>query len=361
MPRVLIRRFLIFSAILLAGNTAQGQNETSGLESLYEELDSLFADESIPGNLFELADSILAIEDAKVSAVLLRAGYVSEVVSAGRSFGIDQYGFSPAINYFHHSGLGASITGYWSSEYSPSYYLTDLSVSYNRNFLKDKLSVLVNHDFYFYNDSLDDHSFSKSAQGSLNYHFKHLDIGADYGYLYGNESAHRIVAHANGTFKLRLQGLIDAVSFMPGVAFQWGNADVLYWRQPRTALSDLYWLIRNNDYPLLGRREYLKLAYLLESDRELAATYFLRQHDYTTEEIESLFEEYYANDYRLEDTFGFMNLSISIPVIVRAGKFSLLMNYTWNKPHALPGEDFTFESNSYFSSSLSYMISWVKK
>jgi hypothetical protein len=359
--QVVLRRFLILCAIVITGGGVQGQNDTSGLAPLYAELDSLFADESIPANLFELADSILALENAKVSAVLLRAGYVSEVVSAGRSFGVDQYGFSPAVNYFHHSGFGGSVTGYWSSEYSPSYYLTDLSISYNRDFFKDRLTTLVNHDFYIYNDSLEDHSFNNSIQASANYHFKYFDVGGDYAFLYGKESAHRVIAHVNGNFKLRFKGFIDAVTFMPGVAFQWGNADVLFWRQPRTALSDLYWLIRNNDYPLLGRREYLKLAYLLETDREFAATYFLRQRNYTTEQIEDLFTQYYANDYRFEDTFGFMNFSVSLPVVIRAGKFSLLLNYTWNQPQALPGEEFTFDSSSYFSSSLTYMISWLKK
>jgi hypothetical protein len=354
-----ILKLLILHLSILIAFPAAGQNNSSELEPLYAELDSLFAEESIP-DLFRLADSILAAEDAKVSALLVRAGYVSQVVSAGRSLGINQYGFSPAISYFHHSGLSGGVTGYWSSEYSPAFYLTDINIGYNYTY-QEKLTALATHDFYLYNDTLPDHSFDKSFQASLNYHFKHFDVGADYGYLYGNASAHRVVAHSNATFKIKPRGFIDAVTFMPGLAFQWGNADVLYWRQPRTALSDLYWLIRNNNYPLLDRGEYLKLAYLLETDRELAARFFLRQRDYTPADIDNLFAQYYDGDYELEDTFGFMNFSFSIPVIIRAGKFSLLLNYTYNKPQPLPGENFTYDSNSFFSSSLSYMISWIKK
>lgn len=353
-------RIILLCIFLCSAHLAAGQADSSALKPLYDELDSLFAEDAFPEDLFALADSLLSIENARVSALMLRAGYVSQVVSAGRSLGVDQYGFSPALNYFHHSGVGAGVTGYWSSEYSPSYYMTDLNVSYNYSF-KDKLTLLANHDFYLYNDSLPDHAFNKSAQLSANYHFKRFDVGADYSYLYGNESAHRVVAHANLNLKLKLDGFVNAITFMPGIAAQWGNADVVYWRQPRTALTDLFWLIRNNDYPRLGRGEYLKLAYLLESERELAAALFLRQRDYSNQQIEDLFDQYYAGDYALEDTFGFMNFSVSFPLVVRAKRFSLLLNYTYNQPQALPGETYEFESNSFFSSSLSYVFSWMKR
>ncbi len=355
-----VRIIFLCICIGLAMNTF-AQDSSRQLDSLYLELDSLFADESVPDDLFALADSILALENAKVSALVLRMGYVSQVVSAGRALGIDQFGISPAISYFHHSGLGGSVTGYWSSEYSPSYYLTDVSLNYSRTF-KQKLTILANHDFYFYNDSLPEHSFNKSAQVSANYHHKRFDAGGDYAFLYGNAQAHRIVGHANLNFKLRFKNkFIDAITFMPGAALQWGNADVLYLRQPRTALTDLYRIIKSNDYPLLTRREYLKLAYLLETDRKLAAALFLKERGYTNEEIKSLGQAYYDGSYRIENTFGFMNWSVSMPVIIRAKRFSLLLNYTYNQPQSLPGEDFEYESTSYFSASLSYAITSIKK
>jgi hypothetical protein len=358
--KAIVSALFVFNLILIA-RSGSAQNVRDELKPLYEELDSLFADDSVPLNLFELADSILALENAKVSALLFRAGYVSQVVSAGRSFGIDQYGLSPSASYFHYSGFGGGITGYWSSDYSPSYYMTDVNLGYNHTF-KDKLTLIATHSFYSYNDTLPEHSFNKSAQASLNYHFKYFDIGTDYGYLYGSESAHRVVAHANGTVKFKFRNsFIDAVTLMPGASLQWGNAGVIYWRQPRTAVSDLYWIIRNNDYPKLDRGEYLKLTYLLETNRQAAATFFLRQRDYTSQQITDLFNEYSEGAYNLDDTFGLMNISISFPVIVRAGKFSLLMNYTYNQPQALPGENFDYEASQFFSSSLSYLITWIKK
>jgi hypothetical protein len=195
----------------------------------------------------------------------------------------------------------------------------------------------------------------------VNYHHKFIDAGIDYSYLYGNETAHRVVAHANGNLKFKFKGFIDAVSFMPGISMQWGNADIVYWRQPRTALSDLYWLIRDNQYPRLDKGDYRKLAYLLENNRTPAATFFLRQRDYTDVQIGNLFDAYYDGSYNFQDTFGFMNFSVSLPVVVRSGRLSLLLNYTFNQPQALPGENYSYDSNSFFSSSVSYMFSWIKK
>jgi hypothetical protein len=353
----LLRNIFLFYIYL--SSAALSAQEKQDLQHLYDELDSLFADESLPDNLFQLADSLLALE-AKTSALHLRAGYVSQVVSAGRALGIDQYGFSPAITYFHHSGLLAGITGYWSSEYSPAYYLTNLTLGYSYTH-RQKFTFQANHDFYLYNDSIEDHYFNKSLQLSSTYNRKHVAGGIDYAFLYGNQNGHRITGHLNANFKLKLTGFIDAISIMPGAAFQWGNADVLYWRQPRTALTDLYRIIKANGFPLLGRRDYLKLTYLLEQNREGAATFFLKQRDYDIQQINNLFDQYYDGSVQEENTFGFMNFSLSLPVIIRAGRTSLLVNYTYNQPQSLPGEDYSYESNSYFSASFSYLISWVKK
>jgi hypothetical protein len=55
-----------------------------------------------------------------------------------------------------------------------------------------------------------------------------------------------------------------------------------------------------------------------------------------------------------------MNYCFSFPVMLSAGNFSLLVNYTYNVPVALPGEDFVYEPNGYFSTSLSYMMQWTR-
>lgn len=348
---------LLTLTVAVSAKAQQGNDE---LTDLYSELDSLFAGESIPSNLFELADSILALEKTRYSAFNIRTSYVSEVMSAGRTFGPDQYGFIPGITYFHYSGLSASVTGYSSNEYDPGYYLTTFNVTYSKNLIKDVI-LQVSHDFYLYNDTLETHSFDKSAEVATILQHKWADAGIEYGFLYGNDQAHRVNTYLNGRIKIKPGGYVDVITIMPGTALQWGNADVYYWRQPRTAVSDLYHIVSTNDFPRLTRREYLRLTYLLETDRRPAAALFLHRREYSFQEIQQLFEEYERNSVNTVDTFGFMNLSFSCPVVFRRDNVSFLLNYTWNIPQRLPGETYDYEPSGYLTASLSYTFTWKKR
>lgn len=352
---ILLITFFINQGLLFG----QEQEPEPSLEALYGELDSLFAHETIPDDLFSLVDSLLALDSAKYSSLNLRLGYVSNIVSAGRNFGFDQYGFSPAATYYHHSGVFAGVTGYWSNEYDPGYYLNTFNLGYMRT-VKESWVLSAGHDFYIFNDSIDDHSFDKSVQAAVYFQKKWTDIGVDYAFLYGNDQAHRITARANGRLKIKTSGIIDGITFMPGASFQWGNANVFYLRQPRTAITDLYQIVQGNDYPKLGYRGYRRLVYLLEENRQLAAAYFLRERGYTRDQITNTIQSYYAEEFKIEDTFGFLNYSFSIPVSITAGKWNLLLNYTYNMPVALPGEEIEYEANGYFSTSLSYLLYWQK-
>jgi hypothetical protein len=353
-------RKLHFLFFILIVSPSWAQESPRDVNELYEELDSLFADDRLPGNLFLLADSILALENAKISALNVRAGYVSEIQTAGRAFGLNQHGLTGAINYFHHSGFNAGVTGYANSYYSPAYYMTDLYLGYMYTY-KEKLTLQFNHDFYIYNDSLLTYPFNKSAQVSVNYQVRYADAGVDYAYLYGNREANRINFHLNGRIKFRFKKGIDAITIMPGCALQWGNADISYLRQPHAALTDLYKIINENKYPHLERKEYLRLMSLLEKNQGSAAIAFLRKRDYTSNQIASLFDAYYDGAVVTQNSFGFMNWNLSVPVLIRKSKFTLLLNYTYNMPQALPGETATYPASGYFSTSLSYMLSWLKK
>jgi hypothetical protein len=219
----------------------------------------------------------------------------------------------------------------------------------------------LNHDFYIYSDSISNYPFNKSAQLSANYQIKYGDAGVDYAFLYGNSEANRINFHLNGKVKFRFTKGIDAITIMPGCSFQWGNADIYYWRQPHAALTDLNKIIQDNNYPPLSRGEYLRLIFFLERNKEPAATAFLRQRDYTASEINSLIDAYYDGSVITQKSFGFMNWNLSLPVLIRKGRFTLLLNYTYNMPQALPGESAAYPASGYFSTSLSYMYSWLKK
>jgi hypothetical protein len=358
--RKIFLRSFIFFVCFWSLTDAFAQHQTEALDSLYQDLDSLFANESIP-DLFRLADSLLALDSAKISTLSLRTGYVSQIVSAGRTFGFNQYGFIPGISYFHHSGFYGSATGYWSSQYSPKYYLTNATVGYTRTFGKHWM-INASHDFYMYNDTLPDHPFSKSAQVSGYYQTKWSDSGVEYSFLYGDQQASRIIANVNGRIKIRTRGFVKSITLMPGASFQWGNANVYYIRQPRSVAGEFYQLVKQRDYPRLTIRNYVKLAYLLEKGREHIARAFLKDRGYTTGQANEVVEFYYdQTQVKVNNVFGFMNYCFALPVIISAGKLNLTLNYSYNIPVALPGETFKYAPNGYFSTSLSYLFQWTKK
>jgi hypothetical protein len=358
-PRAALASFLCFLISLVPLALANAQEYDAKIEALYNELDSIFGAEQVP-DLFKLADSILALDSAKISTLNIRSGYVSRVVSSGRTFGFNQFGFVPAATFYHHTGFYGGVTGYFSSEFEPKYYLTDISAGYTK-MLGKKVSVSVAHDFLLYNDTLESHYFNKSAQVTAYYQRKFADIGLDYTFLYGSENAHRITGSVNGKLRFNTHGFINRIAILPAFSVQYGTGNVLYVRQPRTAVSDLYQIVKQNDFPSLTLRQYLRLTYLLEQNRETAARLFLRYHEYTSTETNELMDLYYSGQYREENEFGLMNYAFSLPVMLSIDRWTLTLNYTYNIPVALAGEVYEYEPNGYFSSSFSYLIHWVKK
>jgi hypothetical protein len=354
----LLRSFVVLCALLIPPSI-YAQTSSSKLDSLFNDLDSVFSAENIP-DLFRLADSLLALDSAKVSTLNLRVGYVSQIVSAGRTFGFNQYGFIPGVSYYHRSGFYGSATGYWSSEFSPQYYMTNLAVGYTKAFGKHWM-INASHEFYLYNDTLATHSFNKSAQVAAYYQTKWTDAGIDYAFLYGDETAHRILANFNGRIKLKLSGPIRSIVFMPGAAFQWGNANVYYVRQPRTVAAEVYQYIKQGDFPDITVKTYVQVLALLKKGHDIAAVGILKRHGYSNDQIKSLFQLYRDGVIQQNNVFGFMNYSFSAPVIFNLRKFSLTLNYTYNIPVALPGEMFHYQPNGYFSASITYQMQWSQK
>jgi hypothetical protein len=335
------------------------QESSADLDGLYGELDSLFANETIP-DLFRLADSLLAMDSAKISAFSIRTGYVSRIVTAGRAYGFSQYGIVPSVRYYHHSGIQAGITGYGSNELEPHYYLTNLSVGYFRTAGKH-WNFSASHDFYLYNDTLDSHTFNKSVQASAWYQTRHSDVGVEYAFLYGEEYGHRVNATVNARLKLRTNGFINAIVLMPGGSLQFGNANIYHLRQPRSAAAELYQTVQQNKFPRLTARNYAALVYFLEMNRLNAARLLLESRGYTTEQMRVMRDTYYEGKIQEDNVFGFMNYAFSIPILMTHGQWTFSLNYTYNIPISLPGEDFEYDPNGYFSASLGYLLQGKKR
>src|SRR5690349_13003138 len=141
--------------------------------------------------IFDLIDSLLMLEDEASSQLSLRLGYNSNVLEAGRTLGIENFGLAPALSYYHKSGVYADVTGYWSKDFQPKYYLTVASVGYMYDFNK-YFSVIAGYDRYFYSDATYipyQNTFSVAPLAE----FKPVSISLNYSYYFGDQSAHRVM------------------------------------------------------------------------------------------------------------------------------------------------------------------------
>lgn len=278
--------------------------------SLFDDLDSL--------SIFRLIDSVLSL-DTKVSTLGLRMSYTSRVTSAGRDFNIRQYGLAPGVSFYHHSGLFADASGYWNSQFTPNYSLTVVSAGY-LGIPNKWLSYNLSAERSFYRDTSSDSVITAPPNGLNATLF--LDAGwmyttVDYTYLFGDGSVHRLQGAVVGNIVFRNVWILDKVAFYPGANFLFGNEELVSYRF-NVDLTDprIQRLIRR--FPRAQRR--------------LLST-------------------------QTENVFGLMNVSFTAPVSLRYQNWNWLLSYTLNIPVELPGESLADTSpNSYFSTSLSYML-----
>src|SRR6187399_3547601 len=138
------RRLLLTLIITACCESSFSQHADSLLLSQTET--ELSFDDSL--SIFYLIDSLLQQGDLNVSQVAFRLSYNSNVLSTGRTLGIENFGLTPGISYYHWTGLYADVSGFWSKDFDPSYYLTIASVGYMHDFSK-KFSVMAGYDHYF--------------------------------------------------------------------------------------------------------------------------------------------------------------------------------------------------------------------
>ncbi len=269
-------------------------------------------------SIFRLIDSVLSATQ-KSSTLNVRLSYTSRVTSAGRDFSVKQYGLTPGVSFYHHSGAFADVSGYWNSQFEPNYSLTVLSAGYLG--LPTKwLSYNIAFERSFYAQTVSDSVITappNGLNGTLFFDADWLYATIDYTYLFGNNDAHRLSGALSGNIVFRKVWFLDKITLFPSANFLFGNEELVSYRF-NVDLTDprIQRLIRR--FPRLRRRVLTP---------------------------------------ETRDVFGLMNVSFSTPISLRYKQFSLLLSYTYNIPVELPGESLAdTKPNSYFSTSLGYMI-----
>jgi len=275
------------------------------------ELDSLIA--SGDTGFLSLIDSLIHLPTPKLkSQMVMRLGYNSNVVSASRTLGFNQFGVAPGISYYHKSGLYADYTGYWSKQYDPQYYLTVLSGGYMNSPTK-WWSIMAEYNRYIYASLGEDEyvPYKNSAGLSNFFDIKWVTLRLDYQLFFGDKTAHRINPSIMLNLEKRKLGRIDRIAFYP-------TASVLYGSEQITELIPY-------------ARTYLGIIYRIRRKLDL----------------------YYEQE---TTRFGVLNYSLSAPVSVSVKNWTFLVSYTYNIPQALPGEPIRLESSGYISASISKRI-----
>ncbi len=263
-------------------------------------------------SIFKLIDSLLSLEELNASQLAVRLAYNSNVLWAGRTLGIDNFGLAPGLSYYHKSGLFTDLSAFWSNDFEPKYYLTVVSAGYMHS-LTRKLSFIASYDHYFYNLEDDYIPFSNTLTATTFLDLKPATFRIDYSFYFGKETAHRVMPSIGLTLKKKRFLNIDRISFSPSVLMLMGNSTITEIRFPET------------------REEWIA-AYLR-----------LRQGLpwYTIE---------------TKNVFGVMNYAFTAPIAITHNNWSFSISYAYNIPKALPGETLSLSNSSFLSASITHFF-----
>jgi hypothetical protein len=285
------------------------------IDSLFRELEN--------DSFLSLIDSLIHAQEPVKSEMMVRFAYLSKISAMGRDMGIDQYGLSPSLSYFHKSGMFADITGYWNSGDSVNINYTMLMVGYMKD-LGKVLGISLSYDHSFYGD--EGYNLTNSINLANYFNFDFWDMGVDYSLMFGSETAHRLNFSISGYLPIRKALAFDRITFSPRFSAMLGTSNVI---------NENYTMEQVNTYspivnsPIIGRgRQYLNPS------------------------------DFYNS--RESKAFGIMNYNFSIPVKFTIKKLSLTFKYNYNIPVYLPGESIELPSYSYYSMAAAYRFVFSK-
>lgn len=282
-------------------------------DPLLAELDSILQSPDST-SILSLIDSLLYMpEVVETSQWALRLGYNSNVASASRALQFNQFGLTPGISYYHKSGFYADLAAYWSNEFQPNLYLTIPAIGYMHS-LTPWWTAMAEYNHFFYLDAADTDTASITYTPYTNslgltqfFDWKKLLFRLDYHFLFGDKSAHRITPGISLNLRKRNWRKIDRILFAPSANMLIGSETVFQYK-----------LIDERPISIAIRQRLgLPLYYEVESKE-----------------------------------FGILNYSFSAPMSIVIKNWAFLVNYSYNIPRALPGEELSLTNSGFASFSI---------
>ncbi|MFM7487320.1 MAG: hypothetical protein ACKO13_10435, partial [Cytophagales bacterium] len=292
---MLRKRFTAIATVMAFAFCVWGQQRDSLSVKAFEDslamvkIDSIFA-ASDSLSIFSMIDSLLNAPAKLPSSLVLRSGFNSNIVSAGRTIGVNQYGATAGASFYHKSGAYADVTAYWSEAYNPTLYLTVASLGYLKGF-GDHYSLMISYDRLFYNNQdINVENPLTNMAGISNFaDFKPFTFRLDYSFYFGDEQAHRLSPAL--VLNLRKYNFInlDRISFTPMFQMLYGNSTI-------TSVQ-------------LAPGSAVRLRRRLPQIQQVN-----------------------------KNVFGLMNYAVTLPLRVSKKKWSFVISYTYNWPVTLADE-----------------------
>lgn len=275
-----------------------GQNEFEDILSFEDSL-----------SIFTLIDSLMELEAVELkSSMAIRLGYNSNASSSGRTLGIDQFGLSPGVSYYHKSGAYLDVTGYFSTEYDPKYYLNILSGGYI-GYISPKWSFLSEYSRYFYSDLGDSVYISYKNSFSISNFFdvKPFTFRLDYTLLFGEQVGHRLLPGVMLNLEKRNWKKIDRILFYPSINVLFGSEQYEGYFPYATTLAQTIFRV----------------------SRGLPLYYYEKGTD-----------------------FGIMNYAFTAPLSISITNWNFLLSYTYNIPKSLPNEEVALDNSGFIAAAI---------
>jgi hypothetical protein len=309
----LCRRWLF--AIIMAISSASVLAQEADSLVLSQVEDILSFDDSL--SIFSLIDSLLQNAEVESSQFGVRLAYNSNVLSAGRTLGIENFGLSSGLSYYHKSGFYGDLSGFWSKDFDPMYYLTIASVGYMYSFPK-VFSIMAGYDRYFYNTNSDDEylPYKNTLSVTPLFEVKPFMLSINYSFYFGDTYVNRIMPGLSLVLEKKKLFKIDKVVFQPTFYMLFGDETL-------------------TDAQIVLTRQLVRLV---PPEWKWTASI----------------------EYIDKRVFGIMNYAFTAPLSITHKNWSFMLSYTYNIPKALPGEPLTISESSYLSGSIAYFISTRK-
>lgn len=260
-----------------------------------------------------------ASTDSAYSFLKVGVGYVSNVLVAGRNYGVKQYGLIPTVEYNHKSGWYAGYSGSVLSKNQPAYAASALYTGFANGIGNNWWYDLAYSHTFFSSDS--NNIINNSISGLLSYTKNWFLASVKYSFLFGEETAHEVIANIGGYWQKENMGFTDVIAFSPAIATVFGTTNV-----PFQKLTVAQYKLGTGE----SWQQFKARVAARRTNRRNSGTY--------------------------TNEFGLMNVDITIPVSIAVKNLRCMLSYNYAIPVKLPSEETKPAAQGYFSLGVVYLI-----